>query len=103
MGKVVDFKKRNKAPTRKTSQQKQTAKAPNRESVLLWQFSENVDDAIRKAVLEQNLKPEEVAAILAHRLGTLINTTEGGETLLQFCLKVIERLNPKSEDSTNAS
>lgn len=78
-------------------------KPPDRDTVKLWQVAEAIDEIIKDAVLQQNLNPREVAAVLAHRLGNLIQTTESPHELLEFCEQLIERLNPKPETDPNSS
>lgn len=97
-GKVLNLQARKDARKRKSK----NGGTPEKETVMLWQLSESIDDSIRFAVLDQKLKTEEVAAILAHRLGTLINLSESPEKLVEFCVQLVKNLTDK-EGSSNAS
>lgn len=89
MGNILDFKaqaaKKNAKPKRRPE---------SRETVLLWQLSQQLDALFQFAVVEQKLPPEEVAAMVAHRLGTLITTTDKSSLLADFCCRIVSRLNP---------
>ena len=95
-GKVLELGSRARTSTPKKAKRK--AATINREGVLLWQFSQVVDEAITHAILEKGSKPEEVAAILAHRLGTLIDSTERADALKEFCIQLLQKLSPDRKD-----
>lgn len=87
MVKIIDFKETGikKNPRR-------NRKPESRETVLLWQLSQEFDALLQYAIVDQKLPPEEVAAMLAHRLGTLISTTDSASILTEFCNRLISRL-----------
>ena len=101
MGNIVDFKA--KAP----KNSKRARRPESRETVKLWQLSQQLDALFQVAIVEQNLPAEEVAAMVAHRLGTLISTTEKSALLAQFCFRIVHRLNPSlaadTEDRESAT
>lgn len=107
MSHIIKFdpSKRKQNNQKKSSQTHKSneKKPPERDTVKLWQMAEQIDDIIKDAVLQQNLNPREVAAVLAHRLGNLIQTTESPHELLEFCEQLIEKLNPKPETDPNSS
>jgi hypothetical protein len=70
---------------------------PNRGAVQLWQLSHGIDDLVRDAILQKQASVDEVAAVLAHRLGTLIATSDKAAALSDFCCQLIRRLNPGSD------
>lgn len=63
----------------------------DKETYLLWMFSKDIDMTTSRYVLEHGLKVEELATIMANRLGSLIATSEKSETLVEFCEKVVKR------------
>lgn len=81
----------------------ETKKPPDSETVKLWNVAQAIDAVVKDAVVQQNLNPREVAAVLAHRLGNLIQATESPQDLVEFCEQLIERLNPKPENDPNSS
>ena len=64
----------------------------SRDTVQLWRFSQEIDEVLSRAIVETHLAPEDVAAVLAHRLGTLITMSDDPVVLTQFCQKLLERL-----------
>jgi hypothetical protein len=80
--KVIPFRPRKKVIT---------LELKNKAIIPLWDLSQQVDEMIRKALLENRLTGEEVAAILANRLGNLIREIPDKEKLKEFCLKIIEK------------
>lgn len=68
-------------------------KQPDAQTVKLWRLSMEIDDLIKKGVLDDSLPPDEIAAIVAHRLGTLISCCENPIELSKFCCHIIERMN----------
>ena len=78
MGKVLELK--SSKPPKVT-----------RDTVQLWRFSQQIDSLIQEAVVETHLSGDEVAAVLAHRLGTLIATSDNSEVLREFCERVVGR------------
>ncbi|KAB8033493.1 hypothetical protein [Fluviispira multicolorata] len=66
---------------------------PDALTIKLWRLSMEIDDLIKKGVLDDSLPPDEIAAIIAHRLGTLISCSEKSVELSEFCCHIIERMN----------
>lgn len=90
----------NLAQKKKEIKEKQDLKnktALDGQTVRLWRLSMAIDDLIKQGVLDDSLPPDEIAAILAHRLGTLISCTERSEELAQFCCHIIQRMNSKQK------
>lgn len=65
----------------------------------LWHFSLAIDKLITEGVTYEKLSPDEVAAMLAHRLGSLIKASESSPELMSFCFNVIEKLNKHKKPS----
>jgi hypothetical protein len=126
MGEVLSFKKKslsNKSrSTRKAAKNNHSAdervsqgvKSSNRpkasrgetlnaESIKVWWISQEFDELIRKAVVDKHIPVEELTAVMAHRLGTLLNVSERKPELTLFCLKLISKITNQSEDGSNAS
>ena len=132
MGEVIDFKRNGSAPAgkKKTSRTLQTPdkaepaktgqhnssghkakiqskkkknEAPNSESIKLWWISQEFDDLIRKAVLDKHIPVEELAAVMAHRLGNLLMVSERTPELTLFCLKIISKITNQPNTGSNAS
>ncbi|BBH53198.1 hypothetical protein [Fluviispira sanaruensis] len=70
---------------------------PDALTVKLWRFSMEIDDLITKGAINDSLPPDEIAAILAHRLGTLISCSDKSVELSEFCCHIIERMNSRRE------
>lgn len=81
----------------KSSQQLETPALPTSEVVKLWRLSLAMDDLIKSGVIDDQLPPDEVAAIFANRLGTLIGCCENSHELAKFCMEIIERMNSESK------
>lgn len=92
MGEVIQLSKKKQS---KPIGQKSKAKVPDGQTVRLWRLSMEVDDLIKKGVIHDSLSPDEIATILAHRLGTLISCCDKPEDLAKFCAHIIERMNSK--------
>jgi hypothetical protein len=75
----------------------------NSESIKVWWISQEFDDLIRKAVLDKHIPVEELAAVMAHRLGTLLMTSERSPELTLFCMKVISKITNQPHPGSNAS
>jgi hypothetical protein len=95
MANVISLLGRKKAKTEKTA-------APNARTVKLWNFSLDVDDLVTKAVSQSGLSPDEVASVLAHRLGTLIGCCEHPTELNEFCVHIIQRLQKERQHKKGA-
>lgn len=127
MGEVLEFKtkttpKKSKAtaPKKKASTQSSVhgseARAPhlkappkkkkapvNSESIKLWWISQEFDDLIRKAVIDKHIPAEELAAVMAHRLGTLLMVSERTPEMTLFCMKIISKITNQPHPGSNAS
>ncbi|MEY4066443.1 MAG: hypothetical protein RIR26_2651 [Pseudomonadota bacterium] len=102
-GKVPAPKKQaRKTPQtkRKTAQKKETMSS---ESIKLWWISQEFDVLIRKAVLDKHIPVEELAAVMAHRLGSLLMVSERTPELTLFCMKVISKITNQPKPGSNAS
>ncbi|MBM3381699.1 MAG: hypothetical protein FJY29_04580 [Betaproteobacteria bacterium] len=73
------------------------------ESIKVWWISQEFDDLIRKAVLDKHIPVEELAAVMAHRLGTLLMSSERTPELTLFCMKVISKITNQPHPGSNAS
>lgn len=132
MGDVLSFKKNKSTPTKKgkptasrtkvsktATPKKQADSTPQRlplrpratkkketmnaESIKLWWISQEFDELIRKAVLDKHIPVEELAAVMAHRLGNLLLVSERTPELTLFCMKIISRITNQSMSGSNAS
>jgi len=128
MGEVLEFKtkttpKKNKSAVSKIqkasarlggkgSQERPVAKKPgtkkkdapvNSESIKLWWISQEFDDLIRKAVIDKHIPAEELAAVMAHRLGTLLMVSERTPEMTLFCMKIISKITQQPHPGSNAS
>jgi len=103
MPNVIDMQARraNKASKAKDSNSRKPKPISriDRQTYELWMLSQDVDALIVKAVASNELNLEEVAAIVAHRLGTLIQRSEHPEKLVTFCQSLLERLQGRPGDS----
>jgi hypothetical protein len=91
MGDIVYLSQKKQDREKKASKSK--TKQPDAQTIKLWRLSMEIDDLIKKGVLDDSLPPDEIAAILSHRLGTLISCCEKPSELSQFCSHIIERMN----------
>ncbi|MEN9529901.1 MAG: hypothetical protein RI932_1774 [Pseudomonadota bacterium] len=73
------------------------------ESIKVWWISQEFDELIRKAVLDKHIPVEELAAVMAHRLGTLLMTSDRTPELTLFCMKVISKITNQPHPGSNAS
>ncbi len=94
--KVISLAERR---NQKNSQQIEntTKPAPTSEVVKLWRLSLAMDDLIKSGVVDDQLPPDEIAAIFANRLGTLIGCCENSQELSKFCTEIIERMTCESK------
>ena len=107
MPNVIDMQSRRKKKAHKACKPngqddfsgRKSAPRIDRQTYELWMLSQDVDALIVKAVASNELNLEEVAAILAHRLGTLIQRSEHPEKLVTFCRSLLERLQGGPGDS----
>lgn len=84
----------------KTKKKKETL---NAESIKLWWISQEFDELIRKAVIDKHIPVEELSAVMAHRLGTLLLLSEKTPELTLFCLKLISKITHQKTTGSNAS
>jgi len=131
MGDVVSFKgKKNEATARNAKQRKKPASAKlkakkvaenspvalkstaktkkknetlNAESIKLWWISQEFDELIRKAVIDKHIPVEELSAVMAHRLGSLLVVSDRTPELTLFCLKIISKITNQKSSGSNAS
>ena len=95
MGKVLQLSQKKLEKEKKVL--KSIRNQPDGQTVRLWRLSMEIDDLIKKGVLDYSLPPDEIAAIVAHRLGTLISCCEKPVDLSKFCCNIIERMNSNSK------
>ena len=84
----------------KTKKNKETM---NAESIKLWWISQEFDELIRKAVLEKHIPVEELSAVMAHRLGSLLVVSDRTPELTLFCMKIISKITNQKSTGSNAS
>jgi hypothetical protein len=75
----------------------------NAESIKLWWISQEFDELIRKAVLEKHIPVEELSAVMAHRLGSLLVVSDRTPELTLFCMKIISKITNQKSTGSNAS
>lgn len=75
----------------------------NAESIKLWWISQEFDELIRKAVIDKHIPVEELSAVMAHRLGSLLVVSERTPELTLFCLKLISKITNQKQSDSNAS
>jgi len=99
LAKIYDFKTRQRKdspagqePAPPDTVAKSKVPKIDKETYLLWMFSKDIDDLITRYMFEHHLKAHELAAILSHRLGQLVATTEKPERLEEFCQNVLRRM-----------
>lgn len=63
----------------------------NAELVKLKQTSDAIDDVILEALLNKGLSAQELAGLLAHRLGTMLRTLEAKASLWDVCAEVAKK------------
>ncbi len=112
MGDIIKFDSGRKAEqTSSRRKGRQGPRAPNgqvlpppvnKETYQLWELSRDFDSLVTNAIVAGGIPPEEVAAVLAHRLGTLIGVTEQRDELLTFCTNLIKRLNLPDDSNDEA-
>lgn len=91
MGDIIHLSDKKNNRRKKTLKSKE--KLPDAQTVRLWRLSLEIDDLIKNGVVVESLPPEEIAAIIAHRLGTLIACCENSKELAKFCSNIVERMN----------
>ena len=77
-------------------QKRAEKKPPNSQTILLWKLSLEIDDIIKENVVNKDLSIDEIAAILAHRLGSLIACSPNSKKTSEFCIDLIKKLVGKS-------
>jgi hypothetical protein len=101
MAKIYDFTSRKsvesheagaESDVRSETPRKGKQSRVDKETYLLWMFSRDIDTLMARYMFEHNLKVQEIAAILSHRLGGLVATTENPERLEEFCQTVMRRM-----------
>ncbi|MEN9809185.1 MAG: hypothetical protein RLZZ488_752 [Pseudomonadota bacterium] len=97
---VQDVKPQARNLTAKGKPKKETLNAA---SIKLWWISQEFDELIRKAVIEKHIPVEELSAVMAHRLGSLLVVSERTPELTLFCMKVISKITNQKESGSNAS
>ena len=83
------------ADRRKTTPKKKSKPVSSpisKEVYVLWNLAQDIDSLLEKCVVKDGLAPEEVAAILTHRLGTLISVSPDPKKLQDFCVKLLKKL-----------
>lgn len=101
-GTFADNQPKNAAPS-SAAKSKKKKDTLNAESIKLWWISQEFDELIRKAVIEKHIPVEELSAVMAHRLGSLLVVSERTPELTLFCLKIISKITNQKESGTNAS
>jgi hypothetical protein len=66
-------------------------KPPDRTTILLHDLAYQMDALLQRAVVHDELELEEVAAVVAHRLGTLMGISSQPHALREFCISIINR------------
>lgn len=99
MTKVIDLSAhRAEGKSRRNAKRKSLAPRMDKETYELWTLSQDIDSLVTNAVARKGLALEEVAAILAHRLGTLASASSHPDKLLAFCTSLLERLQGGPDD-----
>ena len=65
--------------------------SPDPKSQKLKELADAIDAAMQWAIVEQGLKPHEVAGLLAHRLGSLMKPLGLKNQVWGFCERVMRR------------
>ncbi|NBW81752.1 hypothetical protein EBR21_08355 [bacterium] len=91
------------APVGLASKGKKKKETLNAESIKLWWISQEFDELIRKAIIEKHIPVEELSAVMAHRLGSLLMVSERTPELTLFCMKLISKITNQKETGSNAS
>lgn len=84
--------KRMKAQLNISENKKDGKKPPSQQEIFLWQVAQSLDEVVKDAIINKGLAPNEVASVIAHRLGTLISTADSPAILQKFCVELIHRL-----------
>ncbi|MFZ9519608.1 MAG: hypothetical protein ACO3A4_03945 [Silvanigrellaceae bacterium] len=90
-------------PIRLANKSKKKKETLNAESIKLWWISQEFDELIRKAIIDKHIPVEELSAVMAHRLGSLLMVSERTPELTLFCLKLISKITNQKESGSNAS
>ena len=103
MTKVIDLAARRaqgktQGTTKGNTKRRPTAPHIDKETYELWTLSQDIDGLVTNAVAQKGLALEEVAAILAHRLGTLVSASQNPDKLVAFCSALLERLQGGHDD-----
>ena len=85
MRKVIPFRRRN------TTNQITASLIANKNIIPLWDFATNLDTLITSALRDGILAQEEIAAIIANRLGNFIKDTDEKDKILSFCLDTLKK------------
>lgn len=75
MGKVITFKPREKTDP---------------EAIKLMKIADAIDSVVLSNLEGDTIDARDMAALLAHRLGTLISHIEDKEVIWDFCQKVLK-------------
>lgn len=105
MAKIYDFRSGKLRPTKEGDSSLTPSDTPasgrkraiDKETYLLWMFSKDIDQILARYILEHRLQARELAAVLSHRLGGLVATTENPEKLEEFCESVMRRMTSLEE------
>jgi chemotaxis regulatin CheY-phosphate phosphatase CheZ len=62
---------------------------PSAETVKLYRFGCDIDAALMDGLMQQHLPVQDVAGVIAHRLGNLLHCVDKREELLALCVKIM--------------
>ncbi len=82
MAKVIPFKNKKK---------KNQNEKLDKVTYMLLSFSQEIDETIVGYMTKENLDPKELAGVLAHRLGSLLNLLDEKEDLWEICENVLRK------------
>ena len=64
------------------------ATPPDKDAVKLLLIADEIDAIIVEAMTNRGIEPRDIAAVLAHRLGTLVRNVDQKSELLDICASV---------------
>jgi hypothetical protein len=95
LGSVITFDERRR-PSSSVSQSQTKSKlapkeTPDQTTLKLLKISDEIDAVILKHVQNGDVDVRDLAGLLSHRLGTMMNHIEDKEDLLPICMRVMKR------------
>lgn len=77
-------------------------KMPDSRLIKMWRLSEAIDSVVHSS-LKEGVAPDEIAAIIANRLGMCLAAQGAPEPLVQYCCQVVQReAAPRDPKGANA-